>query len=87
MGSIFSLFDTALAQGVPFSILQYIQRILHGVLLCVPFIFADSKRYQFGGTRDGFLCVTKIIHIFHSSYFDYKGACQKVLDSYCCVTG
>ena len=46
-GLIFSLFDVALAQEVPFDIPQYIQCILHGltsVLLCVPFIFADSEK-------------------------------------------
>ena len=53
MDLIFSLFDVSLAQEVPFSIPQYIQCILQGptsVLLCVPFIFADSKKCQFGGT-------------------------------------
>jgi len=35
----------------------------------------------------GFLCITEIIHNFHSGYFDYKGAFQKVLDLYCCVMG
>ena len=47
MGLIFSLFDVASARQVLFGIPQYIQCILHGltsVLLCVPFIFADSKR-------------------------------------------
>ena len=44
---IFSLFDITLALEVPFGILQYVQCILHvliSVLLCVPFIFADSKK-------------------------------------------
>ena len=44
---ILSLFDVALAQEVPFGILQYVQCILHGltgVLLCDPFIFADSEK-------------------------------------------
>ena len=53
MDSIFSLFDVASARQMPFGILQYIQCILHGltsVLLCVPFIFADSKRCRFGGS-------------------------------------
>ena len=52
-GLIFSLFDIPLAQEVPFGITQYIQRILHGltsVLLCVPFLFADSKKCQFGSS-------------------------------------
>ena len=51
MGLIFSLFNLTLAQEVPFGISQYVQCILHGltgVLLCVPFIFADSKKCQFG---------------------------------------
>ena len=53
MGLIFSLFDVASAQEVPFGIRQYVQHILHGltsVLLCVPFIFADSERYRFGSS-------------------------------------
>ena len=44
---IVSLFDVASAREVPFGILQYVQCILHGltsVLLCVPFIFADSEK-------------------------------------------
>ena len=41
-GLIFSLFDIASAREVPFGIPQYVQCILHSVLLCVPFIFADS---------------------------------------------
>ena len=48
---IFSLFDIALAQQVPFGIPLYVQCILHGltsVLLCVPFIFADSEKCRFG---------------------------------------
>ena len=43
----FSLFDVAWAQEVPFGIPQYVQCVLHGltsVLLCVPFIFADSEK-------------------------------------------
>ena len=50
-GLIFSLFDVALAQQVPFGIPQYVQCILHGltsVLFCVPFIFADSEKCRFG---------------------------------------
>ena len=49
---IFSLFDVASAQEVPFGIPQYVQCILRGltsVLLCVPFIFADSEKHKFGG--------------------------------------
>ena len=50
---IFSLFDVASARQVPFGIPQYVQCILHGltsVLLCVPFIFADRERCQFGAS-------------------------------------
>ena len=46
-GLIFSLFDVASAREVPFGIPLYVQRILQGltsVLLCVPFIFADSEK-------------------------------------------
>jgi len=37
---------------VPFCILQYVQCIFHWLtctLLCVPFIFADRKKYRFSG--------------------------------------
>ena len=53
MGLIFSLFDVASAREVPFGIPQYVQCIIHGltsVLLCVPFIFADSEKCRFGGS-------------------------------------
>ena len=49
-GFIYSLFDVASARQVPFGIPQYVQCILHGVssiLLCVPFIFADSEKHRF----------------------------------------
>ena len=49
---IVSLFDVASAREVLFGIPQYVQCILHGltsVLLCVPFIFADSEKCRFGG--------------------------------------
>ena len=58
-GLISSLFDIALVRHVPFGILQYIQCILHGltsVLLCVPSIFADSERCQFGSNARTSLC-------------------------------
>jgi len=45
-GLIFSLFDVASAREVPFGTPQYVQCILQGltsVVLCVPFIFADSE--------------------------------------------
>ena len=60
MGLIFSPFDVASSQEVPFGIPQYIQCILHGltsVLLCVPFIFADNetctKGVNLAVARDG----------------------------------
>ena len=56
-GLIFSLFDIASAQEVPFGIPQYIQCILHGltsVLLCVSFIFADSESFDLAVAFDGF---------------------------------
>ena len=31
--------------------------------------------------------VIEIVHIFHSGYFDCRGALQAFLDSKCCVTG
>ena len=77
MGLIFSLFNIALAREVPFGITQYIQCILHGltsVLLCVPFIFADREKCQFGGSTRWFPFITEIVHIFHSGYFGYSGA-------------
>jgi len=46
-GLIFSLFDITLSQDVPFGTPQYIQCILQGltsILLCVPFILADSEK-------------------------------------------
>ena len=55
-GLIFSLFSVASARQVPFGIpqlAQYNQYLLHGltsVLLCVPFIFADSEKCQFGNS-------------------------------------
>ena len=48
-GLIFSLFNVASARQVPFGILQYVQCIPTSVLLCVPFIFAESERHRFGG--------------------------------------
>jgi len=48
MGLIFSLFDVASAREVPFGVMQYVQCITQGlssVLLCVPFICADSEEH------------------------------------------
>ena len=56
-GLIFSLFDVASAQEVSFGIPQYLQFILYGltsVLLCVPFIFADSEKCRLAIACDGF---------------------------------
>jgi len=55
-GLIFSLFNVASAQEVPFGILQYTQCILHGltsVLLCVPLLTAESVDLVV--EHDGFL--------------------------------
>ena len=54
MDLIFSLFDYASSQDVPFGIPQYVQCMHHGltfVLLCVPFLFADSPRCPFAVAR------------------------------------
>ena len=56
-GLIFSLLNVTSAREVPFGILQYAQYILHGltsVLLCVPFIFADSESVNLAVACDGF---------------------------------
>ena len=28
---------------------------------------------------DGFLCVTEIVHVFHSGYFDYRATFEQFL--------
>ena len=69
---IFSLFDVTSAREVPFGILQYVECILHGltsVLFCVPFIFADSKKCQFGGSMCWLPLVTEIVCIFIAAIF------------------
>ena len=90
-GLIFSLFDVTFAQEVPYGIPQYVQCILHGltsVLLCVPFIFVDSESANLAVVSTLWLpFVMEIVHIFHSGYFDCRGASQTVLDLYCCVMG
>ena len=76
MGLMFSMFNVTCSREVPYGIPQYVQCILHGlsnVLLCVPYTLADSKRCRFGGNM-WFHFVTEIIHIFHSGYFDCRGA-------------
>ena len=56
-GLIFSLFDAALSQDVPFHQPQYVECTYHGlpfVLLCVPVLFADNTSYQFAIAQYGF---------------------------------
>ena len=71
---VFSLFDIASAQDVPFGILQWTNQFL----LCVPFIFADSKKCDLVVACDGFL-------YNHSGYFDYGDAFRLNVDSYWCI--
>ena len=62
MGLILSLFDVALSRDMPFGILLYVQCMLHGltfVLLCVPFLFADSPRCRFAVVQ----CVASLPYI------------------------
>ena len=48
---------------------------------CHPLYFIHlGKSVDFVVALDGFLCVTEIIHTFHSGYFNF-------LDLYCCVAG
>jgi len=56
----------------------FFSELYTSVLLCVPFIFADSERCRFGSTCGGFLCLTEIVYIFHSDYFYYRGAFRKM---------
>ena len=58
------------------------------VLLLSSFVFHSSLlRVNLVVAHDGFLCISEIVCIFHSSYFDYRGDFQAVLDSYCHETG
>jgi len=82
MGLIFSLFDVTSAREVPFGIPS---AFFTSALLCVPFIFADSLKCQFGGG-------TWWLPFWHNGnhsygYFDYKGTFRTAVDLYCCVTG
>jgi len=87
MSLIFLLFNVTSAQEVPFGTLQYMQCILHGltsVLLCVPFIFADSKMCWL------YNC-TWLLPLHKSHIFIVATLITEVLflisnDSYCCVT-
>ena len=82
-GLIFSLFNVTSAQEVLLGLLQYIQCIVHGLTGVLPFIFADSKKFQFGSSS---FCNRNCL-FFHSGYFDCRGAFRTVLDLYCHVMG
>jgi len=67
MGLIFSLFNTASAQDLPFGILQYIQYILHGitsVLPCVHSSLLTAKSVNLVVAHDDFLGVMDIVCTF-----------------------
>ena len=87
-GLTISLFHIASAGHMSFGILQYIQCILHGltsVFLCVPFIFADSERYQFSSSTwyRWFPFITEdVFFIVATSITEF----QTGLDLQCCVT-
>jgi len=84
IGLIFSLFDVASAQEMPFGIPQYVQCILQGLTSVFRSSLLTVKKHFLVVARDGFLCVTEIVCSFHSGYFDYRGALQTVLSLYCC---
>jgi len=90
MGLIFSLFNVASAREVPYGIPYSTCNVFFRDLPVSFFVFHSSlltvKSIGLVVARDGFLCITKIVHIFHGAYLDYRGAFQTVLDSYCCVT-
>ena len=71
---------------MPFGIPQYVHG-LTSVPLCVPFIFADSKKCRFGDSTSWLPFITEIVRICHSGYFGGRGAFCAVLDSCCCVVG
>jgi len=73
---------------VPYGIPQYIYGILYGltsILLCVPFIFAESKNGQFCGGM--WYWNGNYLYFLVPSYFDCRGSFQTVVDSYCFVMG
>ena len=75
MGLIFSLSDIASSRDVPFGIPQYVQCMHHGltfVLLCVPFLFADSPRCRFVVVR----CMASLQYV-----------CKRKLSIFSVVTG
>ena len=79
----FTLFDVASAREMPFGIPQYVQHVLHGltsVLLCASLLTAKSVELVVA-----LPFVMEVVRIFHSSYFDCRGAFRTVLDSYSCV--
>jgi len=70
MWLIFSLFNIASAQEVPFAILLHLQFILHGltnVLLCVPLIFFTVKSVNLVVGMQRLPLTTEIICNFHSA--------------------
>ena len=83
MGLIFSLFDITSTILVPFGIPQCIQCMLDGlscVLLCVPFIFADSAKCRFTVVlcKDS-LRLTGIVRVFHCDWVDCRDPSPSVL--------
>ena len=66
-GLIFSLFNVASAQQVPFGIPQYVQCILHGltsVLLCVHSSLLTGKGVGLAQAHDGFPSKWKLSVLF-----------------------
>jgi len=74
---IFSLFDAASAY----------RSTCNAFFMELPvscFVFRSSlltvKNIDWVIVRDGFLCATEIVRIFHSGYLDYKSTFQTVFD-------
>ena len=90
-GLIFSLFDVASSQQVPFGIYHSTYNAFFMDLPVSSFVSHSSlltaKSVNFVIARDGFPSHNGNRPFFHSGYFDSRGACQTVLDSYCCVMG
>ena len=60
----------------------YMQCILHGftsTLLYVLSSLLTAKSVNLAFAHDGFLCITEIICIFHSGYFDYRVGMQQYI--------
>jgi len=81
------------SREVPFGILEYTQGILMDLpvssFVCHLFLLT-AKSVNLVVACDGFLSqpfTMGNLHIFDSGCFDYKGAFQTAVDSYCCVTG